>query len=399
MNKMKVLFISHDFPPMQSPEAIRSGKYAKYLNRFGFELYVLNTERKKGGIFRRALAHYDIIPDSYGKWIKPAFKEACEIIDEEKIDIIISRSMPIVSHRVALLVKEKYPNIPWIAEFSDPWTQSTYKKYRLGFGQGRDEAYEEIIFNKADKIIATSYRTADLFLEKYPNANIEAIPNFYDEEEFKNIHPGLIVPNKFVIMYTGNFYGIRTPEYLFKALKKLEEEGDKQIVVVLIGNLGKYEKLVKKYNISKELLQIRPSVDREEAIELLKYADAYLLIDAPSKEPSVFLPSKLPEYLYMRKPILALTPKGTVNDIIKETKTGICILPDDVDRIKAALEYIPMSIINTSANIEKYSAMECVWDLALIIKELINKRGDVKDNQRLRGKTELSKDSPVDESI
>jgi glycosyltransferase involved in cell wall biosynthesis len=384
---------------MNSPEAIRSGKYAKYLNRFGLNVFVLTSERRKAGLFLRALAHYDIIPDSCGKWIKPAFEEACEIIDREKIDIIVSRSMPIVSHRVALLVKEEYPNIPWIAEFSDPWTQSTYKKYKLGIGKGRDEKFEKLIFQKADKIIATSYRTADLFLKKYPGTDVEPIPNFYDEEEFRNIDSLIRIPNKFVIMYTGNFYGIRTPEYLLKALKKLEKDGIKNIIIILIGNMGKYQKLINKYKVSKELLQIRTPVEREEAIELLKYADGYLLIDAPSKEPSVFLPSKLPEYLYMRKPILALTPEGTVNDIIRETKTGVCIQPDNVEEIKLALKYMPSLIINAEANIEKYGAMECVWDLALIIKEMIQKGGDVKDNQRLRGEAKFSEDSSIDEGL
>jgi len=388
---------------MESPEAIRSGKYAKYLNRFGFNLFVLNTPRKKEGLFRRTLAHYDIIPDSCGGWIAPAFEEADEIIKREKIDIIISRSMPIVSHKVALKIKDKYPFIPWIAEFSDPWTASTYKKYPFGIGKRKDKKYEQKIFLLADKIIATSDRTAELFKRQYPWAEekIKAIPNFYDEEEFKDINEGITkVPGKFIVLYTGNFYGIRTPEYLFKALKELEKQGITNITVILIGNLGKFKKLIKKYNISKELLQIRNSITHVKAIEILKYADAYLLIDAPSKEPSVFLPSKLVEYLYMRRPILALTSEGTVKDILKETKTGVCVYSDEVEEIALALKYLPKLVIDKKADIEKYNAMNCVWDLALIIKELI-KDGEEKNknNQCLCGKTELPKDSTVNEGI
>jgi glycosyltransferase involved in cell wall biosynthesis len=399
MERIKILLITHDFEPMQSPEAIRSIKYVKYLNRCGFDVYVLNSKRKKGNIIRRIMARYDIIPDSCGKWIKPAFKEACEIIEREKIDIILSRSMPIVSHKVVLKIKEKYPEIPWIAEFSDPWTQSPYKKYKFKFGKEKDELDEESIFSKCNKIIATSNRTAKLFEEKYPGTvkKIKVVLNFYDEEDFNNKNANLMIREKFLIMHTGNFYGIRTPEYLFKALKKIEEENkDNNIMIILIGNLGKYNKLVKKYNISQKLLQIRPSVDRKDAIELLKYADAYLLIDAPSEKPSVFLPSKLPEYLYMRKPIIALTPEGTVKDIIKETKTGICINPEDIDKIKIGLEYVPLLSINKFINIEKYDIKNCIWDLTLIIKEVID---DVKNNQRLRSQAEFSKNSSINENI
>jgi glycosyltransferase involved in cell wall biosynthesis len=399
---MKVLLISHNFSPMESPEAIRSEKYAKYLNRFGFNLFVLNTPRKEGGLFRRVLAHYDIIPDAYKKWIQPAYKEACKIIEDEKIDIILSRSMPIVSHKIVLKLKEKYPQIPWIAEFSDPWTANNYKKYPFSFGKRKDKKIEQQIFLEANKIIATSFRTADLFKKQYPwaEAKVKTIPNFYDEEEFNNINEGITkVPGKFIVIHTGNFYGIRTPEYLFKALKELEQQNITSIIVLLVGNLGKYKKLIKKYNISNEILQIKETVNRLKAIELLKYADAYLLIDAPSKEPSVFLPSKLPEYLYMRRPILALTSEGTVKDIIsKETKTGICVSSYNIGEIALALKYLPTLVINKEANIEKYNAMNCVWDLALIIKELI-KDGELKDNKCLCGETELSEDSTFNESL
>jgi hypothetical protein len=89
----------------------------------------------------------------------------------------------------------------------------------------------------------------------------------------------------------------------------------------------------------------------------------------------------------MKRPILALTPEGTVRDIISETGMGLCIPPENVEEIKYALKYLPKIIINPNSDIEKYSAMECVWDLALIIKELVNKKEDVKNNQRLRGET------------
>jgi hypothetical protein len=105
----------------------------------------------------------------------------------------------------------------------------------------------------------------------------------------------------------------------------------------------------------------------------MKYADAYLLIDAPSEKPSVFLPSKLVEYLYMRKPILALTPEGTSRDIIKETNTGVCIYPEDVKSIKESFYHLPTLNINKNADISKYNATSCVKNLDLIIQSIVKK--------------------------
>jgi glycosyltransferase involved in cell wall biosynthesis len=380
-NLMKILLISHNFPPMETPEAIRSGKYAKYLNRFGVNMFVVHaTGEEKNSLFRKGLAHFDIIPDPYSNWVKVATNEALEIIEKEKIELIISRSMPIASHFVALKVKEKHPGLPWIAEFSDPWTQNTYKKYPiLGWGSRRDNKNEQKIFKTANKVIATSYRTAQLFVDKYPWAinKIEAIPNFYDEEDYHKFQKR--VTNRFIILHTGNFYGIRTPEPFLKALLELHTENPNftdTILVAFVGSFGKYSKVLEKYQdqLPPSLLKVKPPIERNRIGNLLNYADAFLLIDAPlnkKNEPSVFLPSKLPEYLYMQKPILALTPSGTSRDIIIQTGAGIFVNPDNVASIKEALKLIvtfkmPDNIGNV---LDSYNAITNIWELFLLIKK------------------------------
>jgi hypothetical protein len=67
-------------------------------------------------------------------------------------------------------------------------------------------------------------------------------------------------------------------------------------------------------------------------------ADVLLVIDAPSDTPSVFLPSKLVDYLAFRKPILGVTPpRGASASLL--TRLGCPIAaPDDVDAIAAALK-------------------------------------------------------------
>ena len=45
------------------------------------------------------------------------------------------------------------------------------------------------------------------------------------------------------------------------------------------------------------LVTVRPRVPYDESLRLTRDADALLVVDAPSAEPSVFLPSKLVEYI------------------------------------------------------------------------------------------------------
>jgi glycosyltransferase involved in cell wall biosynthesis len=79
----------------------------------------------------------------------------------------------------------------------------------------------------------------------------------------------------------------------------------------------------------------RNRVSAAEAARAAAGADVLLVIDAPSETPSVFLPSKLVDYLPFRKPILGITPpRGASARLL--TRLGCEVAPpDDVDAIAA----------------------------------------------------------------
>jgi hypothetical protein len=66
-------------------------------------------------------------------------------------------------------------------------------------------------------------------------------------------------------------------------------------------------------------------------------ADVLLVIDAPSRGPSLFLPSKLVDYLPFRKPILGLTPgEGASADVLRQLGCPVAD-PDDPPGIARAV--------------------------------------------------------------
>jgi len=77
-----------------------------------------------------------------------------------------------------------------------------------------------------------------------------------------------------------------------------------------------------------------------EALAAAAAADVLLLIDAPSKSSSMFLPSKLIDYLMFRKPIFGITPQnGEAVDLL--TRLGCLVAPaEHVGAIAAALAQI-----------------------------------------------------------
>ena len=85
------------------------------------------------------------------------------------------------------------------------------------------------------------------------------------------------------------------------------------------------------------LVRFRGRVPPAEAARAAADADVLLVIDAPSDGPSVFLPSKLIDYLPFRKPILGVTPEDGASARLLHRLGCPVAPPDDIDAIAAAL--------------------------------------------------------------
>ncbi len=70
------------------------------------------------------------------------------------------------------------------------------------------------------------------------------------------------------------------------------------------------------------LVSLCPPVGYLEALALARDSAALLVIDAPSRSESIFLPSKLVEYIGARRPVWAITPPGTSADLVAEWAGG-----------------------------------------------------------------------------
>lgn len=387
-----MLLISHDFPPLHSVESVRSFKFAKYLLDFGLKsdvicggqqeqscVYGLDIHRifSPDNILLRAFELFTGL-DSKLLWTLSAIRTGKRLSSKQNYDMILSRSTPISSHLVAYKLKRSN-NIPWVADFSDPWTQNIYKKYPFRSIKKIDEYLEKKVVYAADRIVFTSQRTKDLFLSKYvdmPESKVRVIPNFYDKTDFQDIKKSHN-SDKCTFVHAGSFYKIRSPEPFFNALDLLRSEIDiSNIHVKLVGNMKGFEYLVEKYDIG-NIIEMTGVVSREEANMYLSSADVLLLIDAPSDTPSVFLPTKLVDYIFMEKPILAITPAGTSADVVKATNTGTVVSPLDIseikNRIKEYYELYQESNLTISPNlneISRYTAQQCAKDMYEIIEEL-----------------------------
>ncbi|WP_080506861.1 glycosyltransferase [Halorubrum distributum] len=308
-------------------------------------------------------------------WIFKSATKANEIVVKNDIDLLLSRHVPIASHIVALRLSKKH-NLPWIAHFGDPWIGNPYA----------DDILRRLIYSKKlEKSIITNAvgttfpneRIRSMYQERYPSqsGSIHVKPNSADPNRISSLSQKKINDNKLTLLHMGNFYGIRTPIPLFDAVEKLDRDIRDNIEIHFVGNVGEYVEEIQERGLS-DVIYTPGSVSHDEAIKMIKGSDALVLIDAPVED-SPFLPAKLVEYCFTGNPILGITPEnGTSAEVIRTTKTGEIVSPQDSDAIAKSIEQIydkykkgELEIDPDWNEINKYSASQATSILADIFSE------------------------------
>ena len=92
---------------------------------------------------------------------------------KNKIDAIISTGPPHSMHLIAMGLKQEF-NLPWIADFRDPWTQiDFYSQLKLSsFADNKHKKLEHQVLTQADKVVTIS-PSCGKDLEKLGNRKVD----------------------------------------------------------------------------------------------------------------------------------------------------------------------------------------------------------------------------------
>ncbi len=372
----RILFVSYAFPPELVPESVLVTRTLGALVEHGWAVTVLTVGGKVEGLTDEGLAReiseaVEVIrvpsreryvrvlgelpmrlhripfralsilgwPEEQYLWVAPAVREGIRLMEERRFDVLYSRACFHTSNVVGYELR-KAIGIPWIAHFSDPWVDNPILP-TTGLRRRVCERLERAILEEADAAVFTTRQAVDLVMKKYPQNwrhRIQVQPHGYVDQDTL---PVPTQPRRVMQMiYAGNFYrGLRTPIPVFEALRLLKQKIPKldDIRVTLVGpNVHEYVEAAYRLEVV-ELVEFLGAVPFRKSQELAALADVLLLIDAPSLEPSVFLPSKLVDYLALKKPILGVTPTdGASADLLREIGEPI-VDPGDIGGIAQAI--------------------------------------------------------------
>jgi Glycosyltransferase Family 4 len=364
-----ILAVSYAYPPLKWPRAVQVHRLLNGLAELGHPITLFRAEPASAfGAVDTSMKNLDLhpgieivsinafhrnpairivnklfpwlkqLPDEFNAWILPAYLTIAKRIRQGSgSQVLCTFSNPWSDHLIGARLQRKF-GLPWVAHFSDPWAFNPFfqRSPRL---QRFHEAMEKKVVDGAKRLVFVSEETRSLFIHHYADlarGKSLVVPHIM-APELARLRARKKKNRKLTFTYTGEFYGPRTPEYLFRALSALIAENPavaSGIQVRLVGNMQpEYQKLAGEPGL-RDVVSLVNTVPYRESLDHIVEADVLLLIDAQSEGESVFLPSKLVEYLGSGNPILGLTPaRGTSARMIQKAN-GLVADPADVEGIK-----------------------------------------------------------------
>ncbi len=318
------------------------------------------------------------IPDARALWIRPSVRYLSKYIKDNKVDAILSDGPPHTNTVIAYKLSKKF-NIPWLADFQDPWTQvDYYKEFMLTkMADSKHKRMEQKAFKIAKKITIAS-PTWKKDLESIGAENVDVIFWGYDEDDFKDIRKSNN-NSEFIISHAGLLGHDRNAETLFKVLNDLKLEIKKFAGDLKIKLAGSVDYIVKE-SIKENNLDINTeylgNIPRDEALQLTINSNILLLPLNKADNAEGRIPGKLFEQMRSNVPILCLGPRESdVKEILHKTKTGQSFEYNDYDRMKIYIVSLYNSYIKKTNtirlnNISEYSVENQVSKLALYLNEI-----------------------------
>ena len=380
----QLLLVSYAFPPQRNPESLLVLATVRGLARSGWAITVLTIDPAqtteaidqdlleevppsvsvvRAGGFEHWLSGFPALrrsfwyglrllglPERSCAWYFPALRAGRRLLRKQRFDVMHSWANYQVSNLVALGLRREF-HLPWVVHFSDPWTDSPYFRARATTLQRLSCArFERRIVEESDAVVFVTPETARLVMRKYSNtlaAKARIVPHGYDPDMLAGIptvpESDLSAARPLLLVHVGAFYpGLREPVSLLKALAMVDRERPLagRLQLRLVGPYTeRYRPIVQELGLV-PIVDLCPPVSRRESLIEAVRADVLLVIDAPSSGESVFLPSKLVDYLIIRKPILGLTAaRGATARVLSEAGLPVAVA-DDVASIADAINQL-----------------------------------------------------------
>ncbi|AOW08153.1 glycosyltransferase family protein [Flavobacterium gilvum] len=299
------------------------------------------TEKRSLGISLKKIIRvfYDFTwsklywPDHSFLWCFSVIPLAKRIIEENKIDKLITVSWTFSAHVIGYNLKRKFNSIFWLADTVDPF--SIDKTVNNSFiYNGLNTSFERKIFEKANLNCVLTARIRDKYISIFPNLknkivvnNNIFIPSKFDyskESEFWDKHIKLV--------FLGTLSeDVRSPKNLLLLFDRMVNKYPD--VIFELNFYGEFSKSLIRFNEYPKLLNssifLNGFIDKSLVNNVIKEADVLINIGNNNKYQE---PSKLIEYMYSGKKILNICSieEDTSAELLKIYPLNLNVFPEDL---------------------------------------------------------------------
>lgn len=309
------------------------------------------------------------IPDARMFWIRPSIRRLQKLLRENPVEAIVSTGPPHSTHLIALGLKRAFPEIPWVADFRDPWSDMDYlDDFQLtAFSRARHKKLEQTVISKADKIVVTAPSAAQSLLGTPLDANENRaafIPNGFDDEDGFDL-PDAPTQGPFVIGFFGSLYGSRNAPGLWRAIQIHNANPDctRRVELILYGSVDPLIIEELRQILSNRSWRFGGNIPHHEVPVAMAKCHALLILQNNNDTGRRTIPGKAYEYLATGRPlIVGGALKSDLERLILSWGFDMCAMEDSsgfANQIQEAINGRASTISPTQYQRNKLAAEYC----------------------------------------
>lgn len=305
------------------------------------------VHHESGGWLRK-LAAAVFVPDSRLPWLPFALFRLRRLHRRRKIDLIIATMPPFTTGLIGILAQQLLC-LPAVLDFRDAWLENPYLPPSGKWQQELNARLENYCIFRARGVIFVNPALSQEYLNRFPQFQEKphvTIRNGYDPDDFTNPPDSTDFPSthsRFDLGIMGTIYSQgNCPETLLEALRQLkiaQPDLSNKFQLTILGKwTPKFPALIDNLGIG-DLVELLPYLPHRAALKRAAQFDALALaIDSRIPGSAAVTPGRIYEYLYLRKPILALCPPNSdLADLVRTNNAGESVNFEDIAKIKTVL--------------------------------------------------------------
>lgn len=287
------------------------------------------------------------IPDEEMGWFLPGVLAGLRAFARYGFDAIYSTGRPWTAHLIGLGLKA-LTGKPLIVDFRDPWMTNPFRPEYSSLRTRLETLLERLTIEKADLVISNTSELQEEFIKRFPRqpiAKFHTLFNGFDPDDFPLVSSAVRTHSVeyMTVTHTGFLYGKRDPRSFLDAIRRAIDVGYVNPDRFRVRFIGAIElpydvaAYLSQHGLDK-IVSLQPHVPYKDSLEFLKQSDLLLLLQPGTKTQ---IPSKVFEYIGVKKPILGISPlEGATANLLRRERLGVIADPDDVQGIAMALRSV-----------------------------------------------------------